>query len=105
MSLVGILLLVLIIMLIFGFPGAPYHRSYPMAAPSIVWVILLVLLILMLVGHIGCTPPRDCRNTWNPATTPPQCQELCDGEFVGPFLKAGECRGEPTPITLPEDQE
>jgi hypothetical protein len=55
MSLVGILLLVLLIMLLFGFPGAPYNRTYPMAAPSIVWVILLVLLILLLVGAVDGT--------------------------------------------------
>lgn len=58
---------------------------------------------------IGCERDVPCV-TWNPATTPPQCQ-ACDTApdgstvFVGPLLKASECAGQPTPIVVqPEVQ-
>lgn len=62
-----------------------------------------------LMLFAGCET-KPCK-TWNPSTTPPQCQ-ACetapDGStiFVGPLLKKSECTGEPTPIILnPEVQQ
>ena len=69
-------------------------------------VFVFVASFLIVAAGCEATP---CK-TWNPATTPPQCQ-ACetapDGStrFVGPFLSSDECTGEPTPIVInPEVQ-
>jgi hypothetical protein len=53
MSLVGIILLILVLVLLFGAaPHWPYSRSWGWYPSGMIGLILIVLLILLLTGHL-----------------------------------------------------